>query len=99
MKRVKVADAKNNLSRYLRYVQEGGRVRIFHRDSPVADLVPVAELKGEDEDTQLLASLARRGLIRLGTGGRLPRDLLRPGPPDPTARGLAALLDERRRSR
>jgi antitoxin (DNA-binding transcriptional repressor) of toxin-antitoxin stability system len=99
MKRVKVADAKNNLSRYLRLVQGGARIRILHRDTPIADLVPVADMPQKSGDAQLLASLARRGIIRLGTGGALPRDLLRPGPPDPAGRGLAVLFDERRRSR
>src|SRR3989442_1609533 len=41
MKKATVAHVKNNLSRYLAYVSRGGRVTIFNRDTPVAELVPV----------------------------------------------------------
>jgi prevent-host-death family protein len=65
MKRVTITDAKNNLSRHLQYVRRGGRVRILDRDTPVADLVPIApETIDEVDDEQLVASLVRRGLVR-----------------------------------
>ena len=97
MRSVKIFDAKNGLSRHIKYVQRGGRVRILDRDTPVADLVPVQVAPQPDDDDAWLAMLAARGLLRRGKGGPPPRDLLRPGP---RGRGaVAALLDERRRSR
>ena len=99
MRSVKIGDAKNNLSRHLAYVRRGGRVRIFDRDTPVADLVPVEQVDPSDADAQLLAELERAGLVRRGESAALPRDLLRPGPRDQKARLRHALLEERRRSR
>ncbi|MBI4701177.1 MAG: type II toxin-antitoxin system prevent-host-death family antitoxin [Deltaproteobacteria bacterium] len=99
MKLVRIADAKNNLSRHLEYVRAGGRVRILDRNTPVADLVPVDTVEGDDEDAALLRSLARRGIVRLGDASPFPNDLLRPGPSDPESRLLAALLAERRQGR
>jgi prevent-host-death family protein len=104
VKQVKISDAKNNLSRYLKYVSRGGRVRILDRDVPVADLVPVGtSAASEDDDAQLLAALARRGLIRPAEPGKMPAELFRPGPRGKAgragARVLAALLDERESGR
>jgi prevent-host-death family protein len=41
MTRVKIADLKNNLSRYLRAVEDGDTVEILHRDRPIARIVPI----------------------------------------------------------
>jgi prevent-host-death family protein len=98
MKLVKIADAKNNLSRYLAYVRRGGRIRILDRETPVADLVPVeAPLPGDDD--ALLQSLERRGILRRGAGGKLPSEILTPGPGGPEPEVVEALLEERRSSR
>lgn len=99
MKFVKVADAKNNLSRYLRFVQGGGRVRIVNRDTPIADLVPVEPTPDGGDDEALLADMVRRGVVRAGPRVPLPREILRPGPPDPRGLVLDALLQERRAAR
>lgn len=96
MKQVKIADAKNNLSRYLAYVRRGGRVRILDRSAPIADLVPI-EPGSANEDGAIVASLERRGIARRGKPGPIPRDLLEPGPPDPKGAVLAALLEDRHR--
>jgi antitoxin (DNA-binding transcriptional repressor) of toxin-antitoxin stability system len=98
MRSVKIAEAKNNFSRHLAYVKRGGRVRIFDRDKPVADLVPV-EASSTSSDEELLADLERSGLARRGDPGPLPREILTPGPRDRGARLRNALLAERRRSR
>jgi prevent-host-death family protein len=97
MKRVKVSDAKANLSRHLEYVRRGGRIRIVHRNAPIADLVPI-EL--DERDDWGHDELERKGLLRRGKGGPLPAGLMRPGPrPRRSASGVAALLEERRRDR
>ena len=99
MKLVKISDAKNNLSRYLKFVRRGGRIRIVDRDTPVADLVPVETTGSEDEDDRLLASLERRGIVTRGKRGPIHPEIFEPGPPDPEGKVLQALLEERRQGR
>ena len=41
MKEANIADLKNNLSKYLSYVEKGESVRICKRNVPIADLTPV----------------------------------------------------------
>ena len=95
--RATVASVKNNLSRYLAYVRRGGRVVIYNRDLPVAELTPVlrepASLPyGEDR----LLRLEREGIVHRGTG-RLSPELLRP--PSGTHAGVLENLGEERRER
>jgi prevent-host-death family protein len=40
MKRVKIAEFKNQLSRHLRAVERGAEIEITDRDRPIARLVP-----------------------------------------------------------
>jgi antitoxin (DNA-binding transcriptional repressor) of toxin-antitoxin stability system len=96
MRIVKIAEAKAQLSRYLAYVRRGGCVRILDRDTPVADLVPAPAGGQDTEEDRWLAVQERRGLIRRGSPGAIPKDLFEPGPP---ADLLQALLGERKRSR
>jgi antitoxin (DNA-binding transcriptional repressor) of toxin-antitoxin stability system len=44
VKKVKIADLKNNLSRHLLYVREGGVLTVLDRDTPVARIVPFEAL-------------------------------------------------------
>ncbi|MBK5295687.1 MAG: type II toxin-antitoxin system prevent-host-death family antitoxin [Vicinamibacteria bacterium] len=67
MKRAKIAELKNSLSRYLDHVREGGQVLVMDRDRPVARIVPV-EPASEGADDRL-DRLERRGLVRKGSGG------------------------------
>jgi len=99
MKEAKIAQLKNNLSSYLKYVRKGGRVRVLDRDEPVADLVPVSPQGGGDEgETESrLRSLESRGIVRRGGAG-LPPDLL-VAPEGPPAGALDALLEERKTGR
>lgn len=100
MKQAKISDLKNNLSRYLAYVRKGGTVRVFDRDVPVADLVPLgrsAETTPVDVESEL-AQLERRGIIRRGQGS-LPKDFLTRRLPRARASVVAALLEERREGR
>jgi antitoxin (DNA-binding transcriptional repressor) of toxin-antitoxin stability system len=102
VKQVNISDAKNNLSRYLELVKQGGRIRILDRDVPVADLVPIVP-DSSDDDGRLIADLVRRGLVRPGEPGPLPPELLRAGPKGRRrragARVLEALLEERESGR
>lgn len=41
MKRLKIAELKNQLSRYLRAVENGAEVEVTDRDRPIARIVPV----------------------------------------------------------
>jgi prevent-host-death family protein len=80
MKTARIAELKNNLSRYLEHVRAGGSVLVLDRDHPVARLVPVktADRAGGNDDARL-AHLERKGVARRGAGG-LPPWLGRPRP-------------------
>jgi prevent-host-death family protein len=96
MKKARIAELKNNLSRYLEHVREGGTVLVLDRELPIARIVPlqhpVPAMKG-DEDR--LSRLERRGLIRRGAGG-LPLWLGRRRPPRLRGSVLRDLLEERK---
>lgn len=100
MRTVRVAEAKNHLSRYLRIVQRGGRVRILHRDRPVADLVPVNEEQASRSmtDRELAEANIRDGIARPPSQtGPWPEDLLTPGFPDRKARARRVLVESRKK--
>lgn len=72
MNKAKIADLKNNLSRYLAYVREGGEVLVLDRDTPVARLVPFAPGPARGRTAarpadERLADLDRQGLIKRGS--------------------------------
>jgi prevent-host-death family protein len=43
MKRVKIAELKDQLSKYLRAVEGGAEVEVTDRDRPIARIVPIGE--------------------------------------------------------
>jgi antitoxin (DNA-binding transcriptional repressor) of toxin-antitoxin stability system len=100
MKQANVSILKNNLSQYLDYVRKGGVVRVFDRDRPVAELVPLrAEASNAPTDlAAIFATLERQGIVRRGAG-TIPAPLLRETLPAADKSVLAALLDERREGR
>ncbi len=99
MKQAKIAELKNNLSRYVAYVRRGGTVRVFDRDRPVADLVPVSIAPGGGGAFDVvLEELERRGVVSRGSG-RLPSDFLTRPLPRARRSVLAALLAEREEGR
>ena len=99
MKKAKISDLKNNLSRYIAYVRRGGVVRVLDRERPVADLVPLTRSEpGDGEIEAVLADLERKGLVTRGSGA-LPKGFLDRPLPKPKASVLGALLDERRSGR
>ena len=97
MKSAKIADLKNNLSRYLEHVKAGGSVMVLERDRPVAQIVPLSGSRGRRAGVDArLARLERRGIIRRGTGG-LPDWLGQRRPPRLRGSVLKDVLAERGR--
>ena len=101
MKKTNISTLKRDLSRYLDYVRKGGTVRVFDRQTPVADIVPMVRRgKAFDETMEaLIDRLQRQGsVIRRGTGRFDPAVLRRP--PVKTRRSVVeAVLEERREGR
>ncbi len=96
MKKARIAELKNNLSRYIEHVKGGGTVLIFERDQPVARIVPLSRaVAGSDAGEERLARLERRGLIRRGTGG-LPDWLGKRKPPKLRGSILRDFLTDRK---
>jgi prevent-host-death family protein len=93
VKQAKIANLKNNLSRYLDHVRRGGSVIVLDRDRPVARLVPLP-VAGARGASDRLARLERQGLIRRGAGGRVPGARKPTRLPGGVLRGL---LEERER--
>ena len=99
MKKAKIAELRNGLSRYLDHVRAGGSVIVYDRDTPIAEIVPMTRRKNsskKDLDKERLARLERRGAIRRGTGDfgewlKTHKPIKIPG----GAGVLQALLDER----
>jgi antitoxin (DNA-binding transcriptional repressor) of toxin-antitoxin stability system len=61
MKRVGIAELKNRLSHYLRYVRGGEAVLVYDRDRAIARIEPV---RGEDlTDADWTAELERSGVL------------------------------------
>ena|SRR5437870_2169500 len=95
MQKARIAELKNNLSRYLEHVRGGGSVLVLDRDRPVAQLVPLTRTTAARGDARArLARLERRGLVRRGTGGR-PEWLARHRPARLRGSVLRDLLRER----
>ncbi|MGH7417744.1 MAG: type II toxin-antitoxin system Phd/YefM family antitoxin [Candidatus Rokuibacteriota bacterium] len=95
MKRAKIAQLKNNLSRYLDQVRHGETVLIVDRDQPIAHIVPLqGRPVGAGADEERLTRLERRGLIRRGTGA-IPDWLGKRKPPRLRRSLLRDLLAER----
>ena len=95
MQNAKIAELKNNLSRYLDYVKAGGAVIVLDRDRPVAQIVPLSARGARaGGDNARLARLERRGVIRRGAGG-LPDWLGRRRPPRLHGSVLRDVLTER----
>jgi prevent-host-death family protein len=72
----KIADLKNNLSRYLAHVRRGGEVTVLDRDTPIARIVPFAprghgaraKARGRDDywTPERVDDMERQGLVRRG---------------------------------
>ncbi len=100
MKKANISTLKNQLSDYIRYVRNGGIVRVFDRDEPVAEIVPLGR-REESQDSAWEARLDRlekEGSIRRGAG-RLAPDFLTRKLPRAKRSVVDALIDERREGR
>ena len=99
MIRATISEVKDGMSAYLRRVKAGESVLITERKTPVACLVPVAQVAGggenadgNDEEARLLRLEQAGVVVRRRSGS--PLDAL--GKPLPASAALmSALLDER----
>lgn len=92
MKTAAVSELKARLSKYLDRVKSGEEVLITDRGNPVARLLPVSRARAA---RQTMATMEKRGLIRLGSG-KLPKDFWKmPKAEDSEGLVLRALLEER----
>jgi prevent-host-death family protein len=96
MKTAAVSEIKARLSKYLTRVKAGEEVLITDRGTPVARLSPISRSRTMKD---VMTSMEKRGLIRLGSG-KLPKDFWKiPKPEDPEGLILRALLEDRERGR
>jgi antitoxin (DNA-binding transcriptional repressor) of toxin-antitoxin stability system len=90
------------LSELLAGVRRGTRYRIFDRDTPVADLVPVDDWRTDEprgDDASQRRRLVEQGVLRAGEAGGTPREILRAGPRLVRGSAVAVLLGERKTGR
>jgi antitoxin (DNA-binding transcriptional repressor) of toxin-antitoxin stability system len=97
MKKTNISSLKQQLSRYLDFVRKGGVVRVFDRDTPVAEIVPMGRRKESLGDAldAIIERKIREGSVRAPRGKFvLPGKLVR------APRSVVeALLEERREGR
>jgi prevent-host-death family protein len=89
MNTVGIAELRQNLSRYLRRVEEGERLVVTDRNRPVAELGPPA-LAGAELDRLIAA-----GRVSRPTRRGLPGPLLLDGDPYALSRALDEIRGER----
>jgi len=79
-----IKDLKNRLTHYLRLTKKGDRVIVTDRGVPVAVLHSIDRIEDDAQVEERLASLAKRGMVRLpvrqGKLGRF-RSIKVPGKP------------------
>jgi prevent-host-death family protein len=71
MKSATIAELRDHLSEYLHRVEAGERILVMRRNTPVAELRPVAPGASASDDESLdvrLEALERAGGVRRGTG-------------------------------
>jgi antitoxin (DNA-binding transcriptional repressor) of toxin-antitoxin stability system len=101
MKKTNISSLKRDLSGYIDYVRKGGMVRVFDRQTPVADIVPLARRERASDETveAIIERLERQGsVIRRGTG-RIDPAVVRKRPLKVGRSVVEAILDERREGR
>lgn len=96
MNQAKIYDLKNRLSYYLNKVRRGQAVRIYDRNCPIADIVPLKSGEGVGADEAYLLNLESAGIIKTSRK-KTNRNLFSMPPGDAKAgdRALQDLLEER----
>jgi prevent-host-death family protein len=87
---VGIAQLRQNLSRYLRLVEQGERLVVTDRNRPVAELGPPPSTGGPALDRLIAEGRASRP-VRRG----IPEPLLLDGDPHALSRALDGIRDER----
>jgi prevent-host-death family protein len=65
MEVVGIKELKNKLTYYLRLTRQGNKIVVTDRGSPVAIIRSVDEIEENEDVEERLASLAKRGMVRL----------------------------------
>lgn len=101
MKRTNISTLKRDLSRYIQHVRQGGVVRVFDRDTPVADIVPLGSHSqaAEGGTEAMIERLERQGTVIRRGSGRIDPSMLRKRPLRVRRSVVEAILDERRGGR
>ena len=94
MKKAKIAELKNRLSYYLRFVRQGEPVTVYDRDRPIARIDPLGGTGAVDQADPEFGLL---GYLRPPTAA-LPKRWLR-GRFRTRANAVATLLEERETGR
>jgi antitoxin (DNA-binding transcriptional repressor) of toxin-antitoxin stability system len=97
VKKTNISTLKKDLSRYLDYVKSGGVVRIFDRDTPVGEIVPLGRRATAGGDA-LDAAIEKK--VRDGSLRSPQRKLVVPAKLIRARRSVVeALVEERRQGR
>ena len=97
VKKANISTLKNNLSEHIRFVRAGGTVRIYDRDTPVAEISPISQ---RSLPSARLEQLEREGAVRRPKkGAQAVTAILARQPVRSSASVLAALLEERKGGR
>jgi prevent-host-death family protein len=99
VKTVGVRDLKNKLSEYLRRVRLGESVLVTDRGEVVAELQPPGQMQGDPSVPAGLQSLAKRGVLTLGTPAGADLYPLLPRRQGGRRHSVAQLLDDERGTR
>ncbi len=97
MEKVSISRLKDQLSAYLKKVQDGQTLLVTDRHKPIARLEPVTQLASE---TQRIARLVEQGIVSMPKAPPISiEEIRRMRPVAPGARLLEALLEERESGR
>lgn len=101
MKRVKISELRDRLSRYLQEVRRGETIEIVDRNVPVARVIPIVAAggKGRKQDDAGIERLLKSGHVKSGPLKGVPEILKRVPSGSPRSGVLDALLSERRTGR
>ncbi len=65
MRKANIAELKNQLSEFLVIVKKGETIRVYERNTPVAEIIPIKNLYPEEEAAWLL-DLEKKGVLKQG---------------------------------